>query len=398
MDLTIHPGKLSGSLSVIPSKSQAHRYLISAAFADGPTDILCSATNRDMDATMECLNALGADIEKCPEGYRVIPIRKAPQKAQLPCRDSGSTLRFLLPVAGALGVDATFLMEGRLPQRPLSPLWEEMERMGCRLSRPTESTLRCEGKLKPGAYRIDGGVSSQFITGLLFALSVLPGKSGIHLLGKVESKPYINMTLKAMEEFGVKIKELQIPEEKVFHSPGRLCVEGDWSNGAFFLAANVLGNRIKADNLDQNSVQGDRAIADLLMDLNGSPAISVADVPDLAPILAVTAACSHGAVFRDIRRLRMKESDRVQSIISMIIALGGRAEAAEDLLTVYGTGLIGGTVDAHNDHRIAMAAAIAATACKNDVTILGADCVEKSYPEFFSVYRNLGGNYEQYIR
>ena len=398
MDLILHPQKLSGRLFVIPSKSQAHRYLISAAFADGPTEILCSATNRDMDATMDCLNALGAEISKTPQGYRVVPIGAVPPKADLPCRDSGSTLRFLLPVAGALGTDATFHLEGRLPQRPLSPLWEEMERMGCILTRPTENTIRCQGKLKPGTYRIDGGVSSQFITGLLFALSCIPGRSDIKLLGTVESKPYIDMTLKAMEVFGVSIRDFHIPDDKKFLSPGTLSVEGDWSNGAFFLAADFLGSQVEIPNLDPDSSQGDRAILDLLIQFAGCPTISVADIPDLTPILAVTAACRNGAVFQDIRRLRLKESDRVETILSMIRALGGSAEADEQELRVHGTGLTGGTVDANNDHRIAMAAAIAATATENEVIILGADCVSKSYPEFFKEYKRLGGSYEQYIR
>ena len=310
---------------------------------------------------MACLNALGADITKSSQGYLVNPIRNVPEKASLPCRDSGSTLRFLLPVAGALGVDTTFLLEGRLPSRPLSPLWEEMERMGCRLSRPTDNTIRCQGKLKPGTYRLDGGVSSQFITGLLFALSAIPGKSNIDLLGTVESKPYLRMTLEALKTFGLEIQDMEIPKEKHLRSPGKLTVEGDWSNGAFFLAANVLGNQIETLGLDPGSAQGDRAILNLLLDLLDRPSISVADIPDLTPILSIVAACKNGAVFRDIRRLRMKESDRVESIIGMITALGGKAQADENTLTVYGTGLSGGTVDACNDHRIAMAAMPATT-------------------------------------
>ena len=398
MDLTIHPNKLSGTVSVIPSKSQAHRYLIAAAFADGPTEILCPETNRDMDATMDCLNALGAEITKDARGYHVLPARNIPASALLPCHDSGSTLRFLLPVAGALGVDAAFLMEGRLPERPLSPLWEEMERMGCRLSRPQENILHCQGKLKAGEYRIDGGVSSQFITGLLFACSLMEGDSRIRVLGKLESKPYVEMTQKALSLFSVDSQDLMIRGGQVFHSPGTLSVEGDWSNAAFFLAANTLGSSITLFNLSPDSPQGDRAVRDLLPALSSRALISVADIPDLTPILAVTAACMQGAVFTDIRRLRLKESDRVQSILEMIRSLGGSGEATEDSLTIHGTGLTGGTVDAKNDHRIAMSAAIAATVCKKDVTILGADCTQKSYPGFFQEYTHLGGSYEQHIR
>ena len=398
MDLTIHPGKLHGSISVIPSKSQAHRYLICAAFADGPTRILCPETNRDMDATADCLNALGACIEKTDWGYHVIPVHTVPKAPVLNCRDSGSTLRFLLPIAGALGAEATFRLEGRLPNRPLSPLWEEMERMGCTLSRPTEDTVLCRGRLNPGTYRIDGGVSSQFITGLLFAGALIPGTVEIQLTGKIESRPYIAMTQKAMEIFGLSAWDFVLDGQKIFSSPGSLSVEGDWSNGAFFLAAEALGNSLTVQGLDPDSCQGDRACAELIAKLSDYQTISAADIPDLVPILAVTAACKKGARFTEIQRLRLKESDRVQSVVDMITSLGGKAQADEESLTVFGTGLSGGTVDARNDHRIAMSAAIAATVCREDVTILGADCADKSYPRFFQEYKRLGGNYEQYIR
>ena len=396
MDITIHPRFLRGEVEVIPSKSQAHRYLICAAFADAPTQFVCPETNRDIEATADCLVALGARILRTDSGYTVFPVSKVPENAVLPCGESGSTLRFLLPVAGALGVDATFQLAGRLPQRPLSPLWEEMERMSCTLTRPTPDTVRCTGKLNSGRYTIDGGVSSQYITGLLLALSLLDSPGELVITGKIESQPYIRMTKDAIVRFG---GDPEHPGVKKLHSPGHLRVEGDWSNGAFFLAANALGSELTIRGLNQESPQGDRAIVDILPRLEvGSPEISAADIPDLVPILAVTAACKHGAVFRDIRRLRLKESDRVASVIAMITALGGKAEAAENTLTVHGTGLTGGTVDAMNDHRIAMSAAIAATACRENVTILGAQCVEKSYPKFFAEYARLGGKYEQYLR
>ena len=398
MDITITPKKLSGTISVIPSKSQAHRLLICAAFADAPTVLFCPETNRDMDATAECLNALGAHITRTETGYHIIPAGVIPQRAVLPCHDSGSTLRFLLPVVGALGVDGLFRLEGRLPQRPLSPLWEELERMGCRLSRPTEDTLRCEGRLKAGDYTISGSVSSQFITGLLLACSRIPGSSRIHITGKLESAPYVTMTLKAMEAFGVPVTDFTLTGGQPFRSPGALTVEGDWSNGAFFLAAKELGSDLRVENLSADSPQGDRVAAELFPELREALTIDASDIPDLVPILAVTAACRKGAVFTNIARLRLKESDRVASVIEMLENLGGRGSADENTLTVYGTGLTGGVVDAKNDHRIAMSAAIAATVCREPVTILGAECVSKSYPQFFEEYRKLGGSYEQYLR
>ena len=396
MDITISPRRLRGDLTVIPSKSQAHRLLICAAFSDKPTLLQCAETNRDIEATADCLSALGAKILRTDSGYTVFPVKAVPEQAELHCRESGSTLRFLLPVAGALGVDALFTMEGRLPQRPLSPLWEEMERMGCTLTRPTSDTIRCTGKLRPGAYRIDGGISSQYITGLLLALSLLGSGSQLEITGKAESRPYIEMTKAAISLFG---GDPDHPGEKRFHSPGAVSVEGDWSNGAFFLAANGLGSCLNLRGLDPDSPQGDRAVLGILPLLrSGAPRVSAADIPDLVPILSVAAASNHGAVFTDIRRLRMKESDRVASVMAMLKSLGGRAEADDNTLTVFPSGFTGGVVDSFNDHRIAMSAAIAATVCTGPVTVLGAECVSKSYPGFWEEYRRLGGNYEQHVR
>lgn len=398
MDICITPKKLYGNINAIPSKSQAHRMLICAAFSDQPTTLICPETNRDIEATANCLTALGAGITLLSNGYCVKPIEEVPFRATLPCQDSGSTLRFLLPIAGALGVDTVFQMTGRLPQRPLTPLWEEMERMGCTLTRPTADTIRCTGRLRSGEYAINGTVSSQFISGLLFALSLLPGQSRLQVLGKLESAPYVSMTLAAMERFGISCNDYCFPGNGRFHSPGTVTVEGDWSNAAFFLAAQALGSPIQVGNLNPDSPQGDRVCARLLPELKDKLTISAADIPDLVPILAVTAAANQGAVFTDIGRLRLKESDRVASVMDMLRALGGQAEADDTTLTVYGTGLHGGTVDSHNDHRIAMSAAIAATVCDSPVTILGAQCVEKSYPKFFTDYTSLGGQYEQYLR
>ena len=380
MDITIHPRTLRGEIQIIPSKSQAHRLLICAAFAGSNTTLVCPETNRDIEATADCLNALGADIRRTSNGYEIAPLSNLPEKATLNCCESGSTLRFMLPIVGALGVDAIFQMAGRLPQRPLSPLWEEMERMGCTLTRPTADTIRCTGKLKAGEYVIDGGVSSQFITGLLFATALMDGKSKITITGSLESKPYVDLTEQTLKLF----------DAPNFHTPGYIEVEGDWSNGAFFLSAKALGSELDVLGLNPKSAQGDRAIVEILNQMeSGKPTVSAKDIPDLVPVLSVVAAAKHGAVFTDIRRLRLKESDRVASTIAMIENLGGKAEADENTLTVYGTGLTGGTVDAVNDHRIAMAAAIAATVCREDVTILGAECVKKSYPKFWEEYERL---------
>lgn len=398
MDITITPGKLSGTVNVIPSKSQAHRLLICAAFSDGKTILHCPETSRDMDATAGCLTALGATVSRNTSGYHITPAKTIPKTAHLNCHDSGSTLRFLLPVAGALGVDSTFHLEGRLPQRPLSPLWEEMERMGCILTRPTVDTIRCQGKLRPGTYALDGSISSQFFTGLLLAFPLISGESHIQTIGTLESKPYVTMTLDAMNAFGVSVENMTVSRGINYHSPGEMTVEGDWSNGAFFLAAQALGSDLAVCGLSPDSSQGDRAAARWISALKTHQTIPAGDIPDLVPILSIVAACHQGAIFTDIRRLRLKESDRVASVIAMVTALGGRAEATENTLTIYGTGLTGGKVDSCNDHRIAMSAAIAATVCEKTVTILGTECVQKSYPRFWEEFSRLGGNYEQYLR
>ena len=387
MDITIQPRKLRGSVKAIASKSMAHRLLIMSAFADGPTDLLLNKTNQDIEATAECLCALSANVVATDYGYHIEPINAVPEQAILPCRESGSTLRFMLPIVGALGVGGTFIMEGRLPERPLSPLWEEMVRMGCHLSRPTTDTILCTGKLVPGAYSIAGNVSSQFISGLLFAHSLMEKPSTLKITEPIESAPYIQMTKDAISMFG--------PRK---HTPGKIAVEGDWSNGAFFLAAASLGSDVKISGLNPDSHQGDQAVSELLKQLSDYCTISAADIPDLVPILSVVAAANKGAKFTDIRRLRAKESDRVASVVSMIQNLGGKAEATDNTLTIHPSKLMGGIVNSYNDHRIAMSAAVAATICKNDVTILDAHCVSKSYPSFWEEYIRLGGQYEQYLR
>ena len=381
MDITITPGKLKGEIRVIPSKSMAHRLLICASFADKPTQLVCPETNRDIEATADCLRALGADIQRTDSGYVVSPINCAAQSAVLNCCESGSTLRFMLPIAGALGVNATFVMEGRLPERPLSPLWEEMERMGCQLNK-NGNTIHCQGKLHQGHYTIDGGVSSQYITGLMFAHWIM-NDCTLEITGQLESKPYIVMTQNAIARF------------KDHRSPGYVQVEGDWSNGAFWIAAQSLESNIWIEGLDDTSSQGDRAVVDLIRRMKAQNAtIDTRDIPDLVPILSVVAAANHGATFTNIQRLRLKESDRVASTIAMLESLGGNATATDSTLTVLPCRFTGGIVDAMNDHRIAMSAAIAATLASGPVTIKGAECVKKSYPKFWDEYSRLGGKYE----
>ena len=398
MDITIFPRKLKGTVKAIPSKSQAHRILICAAFADRVTDMICPETNQDIEATADCLRSLGSDIQRTPEGYRICPIQTLPDCAVLDCKESGSTLRFMLPVCAAIGVDTTFILSGRLPCRPLSPLWEELERMGCDLSRPTENTVRCRGQLHSGSYSIDGSVSSQFITGLLFALALLPGDNTLSITGNIESKPYIDLTLQVLSMFGMEFDGSRFTRKSCLISPGQVTVEGDWSNAAFFLAAKVLGNAIEITGLCDQSKQGDRAAKQILEALSEHITVCGKDIPDLIPILAVTAGTKKGATFEQIGRLRLKESDRVAAVAEMLTALGAQVQVNDDSMTVSPANYQGCMIDSKNDHRIAMTAAIASTVASGPVTILNAQCVNKSYPQFWSEFSRLGGYYEQYIR
>ncbi len=393
MDITIQPQKLNGSIVAVPSKSQAHRILICAAFADLPTTVHCSQTSNDIEATVQCLNTLGAKIDRTGSGFHVSPLAAPPAHAKLFCAESGSTLRFLLPVVGALGIDCTFFMEGRLAQRPLAPLWEVMECHGCKLEWLNHSTLRCTGMLKSGSYCIAGNVSSQFISGLMMAFPLIKGTCTLDIIGPVQSAPYIALTENILWKFGIDSSFIGS-----YRSPGEITVEGDWSNAAFFLGANTIGNRVELQGLDEASCQGDKDISAFLAKLEAHTTVDVSNNPDLVPILTVVAAVKNGAVFTSIERLRLKESDRVAAIVAMLASLGITAEATQHTLTIYPGSIKGGIVDSFDDHRIAMAAAIAATVASGPVTIRGADCVAKSYPGFWQDYRTLGGHYEFHLR
>ncbi len=390
MDITITPGKLHGKVRVISSKSLMHRYLICAAFADAPTALYCSNACEDIKATIDCLRALGANIEKIQGGYLVTPISEYPKNAVLRCRESGTTLRFLLPIVGALGIEATFLLDGRLGKRPLSPLWEEMQRMGCTLTQHDENTIICKGQLRPGKYSIAGNVSSQFISGLLIALALMDGDSQLQITGSVESAPYLEMTRNVLRYFQA--------NENIFHSPREIAVEGDWSNASYFLAANQLGCDVRLEGLSKTSLQGDQAIVEYLHKLENNVTIDLSDTPDLFPVLAVVAAAKRGATFTGIDRLRYKESDRIQSVHALLENLGICISTTKDSMTVEPGVFRSGTIDSFGDHRIAMAAAVAAVAADGPITILNADCVSKSYPGYWDELRNLGGIYAQHIR
>ena len=399
MTAVIQPSALAGTIPAIASKSQAHRLLICAALADRPTIIACPTLSADITATADCLRALGADISYDNGVFSVRPIGALPERPALDCGESGSTLRFLLPVVCALGAEATIKMHGRLPQRPLSPLWEELERHGAVLTRPTEDTVAVAGRLAPGDYTIAANVSSQFISGLLFALPLLDSNSTVVLTGKLESAAYVTMTVRALALFGVDCpmeeNAFAVPGGRRFVSPGTARVEGDWSNAAFWVAAgHICGGTLTVTGLDTDSPQGDRAVVALASRIAaGNAVIDCQDVPDLVPVLSVLAAVTPGVTrFENAGRLRIKESDRLATTAGLIRALGGQAEELPEGLVVTGQErLSGGTVDSANDHRIAMSAAVAALKCDGPVILHGAQAVNKSYPAFWADYNALGG-------
>jgi len=403
---------LGGEIAAMPSKSQAHRLLICAALSDGPSFIEMQAVSEDIRATANCLAALGAGVEFFAGGIRVSPIQNLPEEASLDCMESGSTLRFLMPVAAALGISTHFTGAGRLPERPIGPLRAVMEQHGVRFS-ADRLPLSISGKLHAGQYVLPGGLSSQFISGLLLALPLVEGESRIRVEGALESAPYVHMTLAALQSFGVAAAEetegYSVAGAAAFRAPGRLRVEGDWSNAAFFLCAGALGQGVRVSGLRADSLQGDRAVMELLgafgadVRMDGDRAqvrpgflrameVDMRAIPDLLPVLAIVAAFAEGETrFVNAARLRLKESDRLESTAAMLRALGARAEVFADALHVGGGGLYGGTVESFGDHRIAMAAAVAAAGCREPVQIRAAQCVAKSYPDFFADYRKAGG-------
>ncbi len=376
MDILIQPSTLKGTIQSIPSKSQAHRALICAALSGKPELVSIERPSQDLMATKQALEILrGAGAADC--------------------RESGTTLRLLVPLAAALGLDVTFTGEGRLPRRPMEPLLSLLEDHGVRFSRAF-LPFRLSGRLRCGNYRIPGNISSQYISGLLLALPLLEGDSLLTLTTQLESSAYVAMTLDCQKTFGLRIQPSEtgwaIPGGQTYRAPGSFTVEGDWSNAAFWLAASALGSDLEVTGLSAESLQADRRIRTILD--SGETDTDVREIPDLVPVLAVLACGkTETTVLRNCGRLRLKESDRIESVKAMILSLGGRIRVEGEDLVIEGSGsLEGGAVDSFEDHRIAMAAAIAATFCRRPVLIRGAQAVSKSYPGFFADYNALGGN------
>ncbi|MCL2243169.1 MAG: 3-phosphoshikimate 1-carboxyvinyltransferase [Treponema sp.] len=419
MNVLIKEAILGGTVKAVASKSHAHRFLICASLSNRETFMACPASSGDIDATIRCLQALGAIIERRSDGFNITPIspqlRKRDGLAVLDCGESGSTLRFLLPVCGALGCGVSFIMGGRLPARPLFALYNEMVSHGCVLTEPGNPRLDCEGQLTGGTYTLPGNISSQYISGLLFALPLLNSDSLIRVTGVLESRPYIDMTLETLRSFNIEIHEedkmsFRIPGGQTYVSPGNVQVEGDWSNAAFWLSAGAIGqNRITCTNLNPASRQGDRAIIEILSRFGADVSVSkntvtvtpcklrgididAENIPDLVPVLAAVASKAEGrTVIRNAGRLRLKESDRLRATAASLSSLGADITENDDGLIITGKKTLpGGETDSFGDHRIAMTAAILSSVCAGPALVKNAETVNKSYPGFFDDLAALG--------
>ena len=411
----ISPCRLSGKVSVPPSKSAAHRAIICAALSDGISIIKPVELSNDIKATIECINALG--VKTILDGNTLTVDGSSlfsKKDAVMDCGESGSTLRFMIPVAAAGSINAKFIGHGRLPQRPVGIYLDCLPEKGVQCTTEGGLPLDICGQLKSGVYKIPGNVSSQFITGLLLALPLLDGDSEIMLTSPAQSVGYINMTIDIIKAFGVEIQTVETGwkiQGNQKYIPQNFTVEGDWSQAAFFFTAAALGGKIEIDNLDINSHQGDKACMELyarfgadikvtsgniVIEKNKLKGIEIdaTDIPDLVPALAVTAAFAEGqTVIKGAARLRIKESDRLKAMADGLSRLGADIRETDDGLIINGVkALKGGSVDGYNDHRIVMSMAMAAIKADGDVVISDMESINKSYPTFFEDYKKLGGN------
>lgn len=431
--LGIAPGKLRGDVFVPQSKSAAHRALI-MAFLSGDIELAKideSCVSDDIKATKRALLSMEKALDACRSGKENSGYAGGTDPIEIDCKESGSTLRFLIPLAAVLGIPTKFVGSGRLPQRPVKEYEGVFEGSGAEMTYLDETGLSLPllitGKMKAGEYKLPGNVSSQYISGLLMALSYADGASRLTLTTELESRPYVNLTCEVMRSFGVEVKEeatgYSISGEKKPSRTDDFEVEADYSQAAFWLVANYLGSKINLKNLPKTTAQGDRAIVDLLSGLSEVEKrndeaekrdieagkitdpdkrevfeMDARDVPDLVPVFAIAAAATNCITkIVHAERLRIKESDRIASTAAMLTALGIRNEITEDGLCISGQSAAGekcfsgGNVDSYKDHRLVMAAAVAATCASDMVWIKDPVAVEKSYPSFFEDYVNLGG-------
>ena len=412
-------GILQGKVAPPPSKSQAHRLLICAALGTKPCTIACSSVNEDIIATMRCLNALGASITYSNGVFFVTPITVS-KGAILDCGESGSTLRFLMSVAAVLGAEATFVGGGKLPQRPMEDLCNVLAEHGISFEKHSadELPVTCSGTLHGGKYVLPGNISSQYLTGLLFALPLADKDSEIEVTGVMTSESYIAMTLDALKIAGIEIEQqeniFRIKGGQQYNMPSAITVEGDWSSAAFWIVAGVTGKHpVTVCGMNTTSLQGDSKVIDHLrlmgafIDVCAEGVVAMpsqmfgaeldcTDTPDLLPILSVAAAVAQGTtVFTGVGRLRFKESDRLEAMRQVLALFGIASQIGEDTFTVFGgEPTANGIVNSFGDHRIAMSASIMSCVAKGVTIIDNSACVAKSYPTFFDDFAMLGGKVE----
>lgn len=409
MEITITAGNPPRRVTAPLSKSEGHRAMILAALAEGETLLPVLPASDDMTATKECLRQMGAGITETAQGLQICPIRApAANAVRLNCGESGSTLRFLLPVAAALGRHAVFTGAGRLPERPVAELLEAMQKNGITAEVRREPwEIEIDGRLTAGIFTLPGNVSSQYVSGLLMALPLLKGSSEIRVEGALQSAGYAAMTEEMLRRFGAVCEKTpqgwHIAGGQRYHSPMRFAIGGDWSQAAFWLAAGSLFAPVTVTGLLPESAQPDRAILPLLRQMGAQIEISpngvtaapgklrgisaeMSGCPDLLPPLAVVMAFAEGeSRLTGAGRLRLKESDRLTGTAGLLRALGGTVTELPDGLVIAGGGLRGGAADPCGDHRLAMAAGLAALGCREPVTVKNAECVRKSYPEWWEI-------------
>ncbi|API88219.1 3-phosphoshikimate 1-carboxyvinyltransferase [Marinilactibacillus sp. 15R] len=409
--LKVIPKKLKGTVTVPPSKSMAHRAVICASLADGRSVISNIQLSDDIKATIEGMRAFGAVILHDGDTLTIDGIGTGitRRSQEINCNESGSTLRFLVPLATLFEGETRFVGKGKLGQRPLEPYQEMFENQSLRYEpAPTELLdLTIEGRLKPGVYEMAGDISSQFITGMLLTLPMLDGESVIKMTTHLESKGYIDLTLTVLKEFGIEINHDK--EYKFFKIKGNQSyqaqdykIEGDYSQAAFWLSARTLANEISVEGLNDYSLQGDREIVEILEDLSQQAderVIDGAQVPDIIPVVALVAALSKGKTrLINLDRLRIKESDRLIATQKELAALGARIKVVGADLHIEGVSILKGgqEVWSHKDHRMAMMLAIASTICQEPIIIKDTECVKKSYPDFWEVFQNVGGEIHEW--
>ncbi len=396
MRVTINKSVPKGVVFAPPSKSMAHRMLIGAGLSEGTSIIRGISKSEDVLATIDCLEALGAKCDFSEDTVTVTGanLKKLPEKPLLRCRESGSTLRFFIPLCLMSGETVTLTGSEYLFKRPLSVYEELCKKQGIDYDL-NGATLKVSGYLKNDNFRIKGNISSQFITGLLYALPLLAEDSTITLIPPVESLSYINLTIQALKTFGVEVKWT---DERTIYIKGNqsykaldATVEGDYSNAAFFEALNILGGDVEVKGLDEDSLQGDRVYKKYFpLLLSGAPTINLSDCPDLGPVLFAVAAANHGGVFTGTRRLRLKECDRAEAMADELAKFGVAVTVREDSVVVYPHDFHSPTevVSGHNDHRIVMAMSVLMTLTGGEIE--GAEAVRKSMPDFFEKLMSTG--------